>query len=490
MTKRGSPAYSPVMKVAPSELAMATGVAVASVGLIYAMMLSERSTLHHALQLAAPSEVRPGAPLPMRSYLMHGVEADEMPTLIEGDVEVSVLDGERTLSSTVLSRSPTLTGEGALEAPSAPGSYALRAVATGDDGAVLATVTTPLTVSSEAARAAELGRLAAPLSQFALGPITIESGELPPRAFEVRIASGICVPDRPCGLLIDVGADDLEIAIEPGPAIRVLGVPAREGRYIQQWVQVTGSEGEFLLGVTRQGRMVARRSVRLPIALATPYLALGTPFVREGRAPLIVAAPPGRTALVIDIAEDGHFLRTLTLPPAELDEAGLGLLDLALADLPDGIYRLQLRADPFPTDHTVGRLVRVGQPSVEEPLLASDGPITFAFAAADAEASELELPRTVSGLAGDVARIEASRSIVRVVTFAGMLVAGVLLVMAILRRGMAADADAAALMREAGAAYDPEASRHQRRTLALAILALALAVLTGIALVAARAVLE
>lgn len=481
------------MKVARSELAMATGVAVASVGLIYAMLLSERSTLHHALQLAAPSEVRPGAPLPMRSYLMHGVEADEMPTLVEADVEVSVLDGERALSSTLLSRSPTLTSEGALDAPSAPGSYVLRAVATDEDGAVLATVTTPLTVSSDAAPAVELGRLAAPLSQFALGPITIESGELPPRAFEVRVASGICVPDRPCGLLIDVGADDLDIHIEPGPAIRVLGVPTREGRYVQQWVQVTGSEGEFLLGVTRQGRMVARRSVRLPVALATPYLAVGTPFIREGRVPLVLAAPPGRTALLIDLARDGFFLGTLTVPAFEIDEDGLGRVELSLPELEDGIYRVQLRADPFPTDHTVGRLMRVGRPASDaprDPLLASEGPITFAFAAADAEASELELPRTVSGLAGDVARIEASRSIVRVVTFAGMLVAGVLLVMAILRRGMAADADAAALMREAGVADDPDATRHQRRTLALAILALALAVLTGIALVAARAVLE
>ena len=313
--------------------------------------------------------------------------------------------------------------------------------------------------------------------------------KLGPRALDVRIASGVCIPDRPCGLLIDVGADDLDIHIEPGPAIRVLGIPSREGRYVQQWVQVTGSEGELLLGVTREGRMVARRSVRLPIALATPYLAVGTPFIREGRVPLVVAAPPGRTTLLIDLARDGYFLRTLTVPAFEVDETGLGRLDLVLPDLEDGLYRLQMRADAFPTDHTVGRLIRVGHPVIEDALLASDGPITFAFAAADAEASELELPRQVSGLAGDVARIEASRSIVRVVTFAGMLVAGVLLVMAILRRGIAADADAAALMKEAGAAYDPDASRRQRRTLALAILALALAVLTGIALVAARAVL-
>ncbi len=476
------------MKIARSELAMATGVAVASVGLVYAMMLSERSTLHHALQLAAAPEVRPGAPLPIRSYLMHGVAADEMPTLVEGDVEVAIHDGDRALSSVTLARSSTLTGEGALLAPDTPGTYELRAVAR-DEGSVLATVTRPLSVSRDAAPAAELGRLAAPLSQFSLGPIAVEAGERPPRAFDVRVASGVCVPDRPCGLVIDVGEDDVALRLEPGPAIRVLGEPEREGRYVQQWVQVTGSEGELICVLTRAGRAIARRTVRLPVALATPYLALGTPFIRDGRVPLVLAAPPGRTTLLIDVARDGHFERTLTLPPVSFDEAGVGRVDLTLEDLADGIYRLQLRADPFPTDHTVSRLVRVGRPEGVTGALAADGPITFAFAAADAEASELELPRTVSGLAGDVARVEASRSIVRVVTFAGMLVAGVLLVMAILRRGIAADADAAALMREAGASYDADASRHQRRTLMLAILALALAVLTGIALVAARAVL-
>jgi hypothetical protein len=67
-----------------------------------------------------------------------------------------------------------------------------------------------------------------------------------------------------------------------------------------------------------------------------------------------------------------------------------------------------------------------------------------------------------------------------------MLVAAVLIVLAVMRRGIASDAQAARVLREAGAAEDERATRHRRLTLALTVLALAFALLAGTALVAAR----
>lgn len=474
------------MNVRASELVLATGAAIAAVALVYAMMLTERSGLDHALSIAAPTQALPGGSIPVRAYVMHGVSVEDVPALVEADVDVWIADGERELARTSLRASPTTTtAEGALTAPDAPGTYSLHAEAS-TNGSRIATVVRDVVIDADAAPAPELGRLAAPLSQFALGPLVIEASQSPPPAFAVRIESGVCVPERPCAMLVDLGDAALELRVEPGPAVTRIGSIEREGRYLRAQVQVTGSEGELTVVALREGRAVARRSVRLPVGLATPSMVIASPFVRDGHAMLEVAPPPGRSTLLLDVARDGHFVRTVTLTVAEPDDTGHGEVDVDLTDVPPGLVRLQLRADPFPTDRSVSRVVRLGGASETASPFDVDGPIAFAFAAAELEASELELPALVSGLEQDRARVEGTRSIVRVVAIAGMLIAGVLLVMAILRRSMAAEADAEQLLRAAGVGADDSSITTQRRTLVLGVLALALAILTGIALIAAK----
>lgn len=478
------------MKVRRQELGIAAGVGLSALALVYAMLASERTTLHHALQIAAPREALPGSSLPIRGYVMEGIEVGENPTLIDTDIEVRLTvrpsaDGE-PLATMVLSHTATHTSEGTLTVPDAPGTYVLEARAT-SDGTVLASVAQELVVDPEAAPAIELGRLAPALSQFALGPIVIEANETPPTTFDVRIGGGLCVPDQRCSLLVDVGSAGLDVRVEPGPAVTVLDGASREGRYASLPVQVSGSEGELTLIVSEAGRVLCRRSVRLPVALATPLLHVPEPFVREGRLAIEVAAPPGRTELLADLARDGHFVRSFVLPATEPDARGVRALDLALPDLTPGLYRLQLRADPFPTERVTSRMIRVGTDA--PPPFDATGPLAFAFAAADLEGVGLVLPPMVSGLEGDRARIEAGQSIVRAVALAAMLVAGVLLVLAILRRGMASDANANQVLRDAGVEESAIDTRHQRVTLALTVLSLALAILTAVALVAARGVM-
>ena len=481
------------MKVRRSEIAMAAGVSVCALGLVYAMMLSERTALRHALQLAAPAEALPGAPLPVRAYLMHGIAEGDTPTLVEADVEVRLTRpgaSEEQISTEMLETSSTTTMEGTLEAPTEPGHYMLEALAS-SEGSVLASVAVPLTVSADAAPASELGRLAPTLSHFALGPVTLEPSESPPSAFEARVEGGLCIPDQVCSLVVDLGSGGYELRVEPGPAVRVVDGVELEDRYARVSFRVSGSEGDLTLALLREGRLVARRSVRLPVALATPYFAPRTPFVREGRLPSMLAPPPGRTQLLMDVARDGYFVRTVTLPPLSRegsanDPTGLGGLDVDLSDLPPGLYRVQVRADVCPTESVTGRLVRIGPASALSPPFDVEGELAFAFQAADVETTTLALPRLVSGLPEDLARVEAGQSVVRVVAFSAMLIAAVLLVLAVLRRGIASDADAKKVLDEAGVEEDPKAQRQQRMTLVLTVLALALALLTGVALIAAR----
>lgn len=488
------------MKVRRSEIAMAAGVSVCALGLVYAMLLAERTSLGHALQIAAPTEALPGAPLPLRAYLMRGIAEGDTPTLIGADVEVRLWRREPgapqvQLSSGWLEVAPPeategITMEGTLEAPTEPGRYVLEALAS-SEGSVLASVAVPLTVSAEAEPASELGRLAPTLSHFALGPVTLEPSESPPSAFEARVEGGLCVPDQICSLVVDLGSGGYELRVEPGPSVRVVEGVDLEDRYARVRVRVSGSEGDLTLALSREGRLIARRSVRLPVALATPYFAPERPFVREGRLPSLLAPPPGRTQLWIDVARDGHFVRTMTLPPLfgdghEGDPTGPSALDVDLSGLAPGLYRVQVRADAFPTESVTGRLVRIGPASEVSPPFDVQGPLAFAFEAAGVETTTLALPRLVSGLPDDLARIEAGQSVVRVVALAAMLIAAVLLVLAVLRRGIASDADAQKVLDEAGAEEDPVARRHQRMTLVLSVLALALALLTGVALIAAR----
>jgi hypothetical protein len=465
------------------ELALAALAGLTALAFVYAMVVSERASLTHALQLAAPESTLPGAEIPLRAYVLEGIGLGEMPSLTEASVEVELRDGETTLGSVPLRASSTRTSEGALRAPAEAGRFELFAEAR-IGGARIATVRRPLEVAADAPAAPLLAHLTSPLAQFTLGPLVVEPSALPPPRFEVRVEGGVCVPDQPCGVLVDFGEDGHELRVVPGAAVREAGPIEREGRTLRALVQVTGPEGDAELVALSGGLPVARRSVRLPVALATPWLSLPEPFVRGGRLIMEVAPPPGRRALIADVSRDGRFVRSITLPNGDLDAAGRRSVDLSFEGLPEGIYRVSLRADPFPTDHAADRLVRLGTAAAPFDV---EGPLAFAFAAAEREGEGLALPAPESGLEGDRAALEDRRRVVRGLAVAAMLVATIVLVLAVMRRGLASDAVAAAVLRAAGA--EEQHVRRQRLTLALTIAALAFALLAGVALLTARSFL-
>lgn len=505
----------------PVELAVGIGVLVAGAMLVYAMMLAEGIGVRDELMLAASDAARPGETLALRAYLYHDPDAAEGPTPEEGEVGVELRNGAHVLAETTLVPGALRSIEGAITVPeSAHGTLYLVARAH-HEAQLLATVARPLTVSDDAAPAASIERAAPTLAHFSLGPLT--QSELPPAltvvtepgtstpaapppphvdTLDAWVVGGLCVPEVRCLVAVDVGLPSVEprltecAGVEVLPMLPVTGVATR---YHVLPIVVRGPEGTCELEAVSMaegsvGTTVAHRSIRFPVALATPFLGLESASVEAGAAPRYAAvAPPGRDGIVLDVFHAGRWRATHTLPAGTAPEGALAYHDLPGAPLPTGVYLVEARSDALPTTYLAPRLLVVGGEAALR--AAEDAParpgatgteLTFYLAAHEQDA--LALPSTVSGLADDRARLERHKRTARTIAFVGMAVGILLLVVTVLRRGLSADAEARKLMAAAGVAGadDASARRRGRLTVVLMVLALGLACATGAALIAAH----
>lgn len=470
---------------------LAVPIALAAIG--YAVLVAQRWTVEHELQLVAPASVRPGDPIPLRAIVFDGIEDPDGGELVPARVDVELRAGDERVASTRLSPTPTRTAEGEIDAaPSTAGELLLVATARDDDGDVIATAERPLRVDPDAAPLPMTGRLGMPLQHLAAGPVIAEAtdGAVPP--LDVRIAGGTCVPDEPCELWIDAGDADA-ISIEEAPSVTVAQRSSRDGALIHLVVVPHGPDVAVTLIATRLGQPLARREVRLPIALATPWLSAPRVITREPLA-MEAHAPPGRTALVVDAFEAGRWVHTGTLSP--------GAAELPFALGRPGLYLLQAHADPFGGDRAASRYVLLAP---EGSGLSVDGARALLGAAgiqltdpegtdprlllAGAEEELRALPVAASGLEADRARLAARRHRLHVIAALALALGIAVFLITMLRRGLGAAAEAREVMREAG---DPDATSSRNRTrMTIAVLALvgavAVALLAGAALLLARA---
>lgn len=498
------------------ELAVGVGVCVAGAVLVYAMLLAEGIGVRDELMLAAPDAARPGETLALRAYLYHDPENPEGPTPEEGDVDVELRDRARVLSRATLTSGALMSLEGSIAVPEdAHGALYLVARAR-DDGHVVATVARPLEVADDAAPAGEADRAASPLAHFSLGTLTqepvpaalataVEMGllvPLPPHVdtLDAWVVGGVCVPDARCLLAVDVGVTDVEpqltncAGVEVLPPLPVTGVATR---YHVLPLVVHGPEGTCDIAAVSvaegsRGTTVAHRSIRFPVALATPFFGVETAMV-DGSPRYAAIAPPGRDGIVLDVFHDGRWRNTMTLPAANEPSAALDYHELPGDPLPAGVYLFQARSDALPTAYVAPRLVVVGGDAAlaaahEPPARAgARGPELTFFLAAH-EQRGFVLPTATSGLIEDRARLDGRKRAARTIAFVGMAVGIILLVVTVLRRGLSADAQARAVMAAAGVpgADDASARRRGRLNVVLMVLALGLALATGAALIAAH----
>ncbi|MFO0685421.1 MAG: hypothetical protein U0234_25405 [Sandaracinus sp.] len=501
-----------------AEVAVAIGVCVAGGLLVYAMMLAEGAGVRDELMVAAPEAARPGETIALRTYLYGDPDSALGPTPEEGEVRVELRAGARVLERAELAAGALLSAEGAIPVPEdAEGTLSLVAEAR-RAGSLVATVTRPLAIADDAPPAAPLSRQASPLAHFDLGELVadaapapaLEPGVAPPElaavpaplpvvtTLDAWVQGGICVPEVRCVLAVDAGEPGISPRLTECAGVDVLAedAPDPASRYHLLPLVVHGPEGTCRLSAVSAvegsvGTVLAHRTVRLPVALATPALGIEDPIGEAGPR-VSVVAPPGRDAVIVDVFRAGRWMRSATLAASNDPATASSFVAIPGGPLAPGVYLLEARADALATDYVAPRMVVVGG---DEALAAPGSPAPpgargaeLAFRLAMREQTGLALPGAVSGLAEDRARLEARKRTTRTLAFVGIAAGILVLVVTVLRRGLAADAQARALMAAAGVAGadDGAARRRGRLTVVLMVLALGLACATGAALVAAH----
>jgi hypothetical protein len=298
-----------------------------------------------------------------------------------------------------------------------------------------------------------------PMQQWEHGAVTAEPGLHPPRALELRVRGGYCVPEQPCELLVWVGAPAASLQIEGGGVTVLPPTPADSTSGIVRFTGIVrGPEAVATLIARRDGTEVARREVRLLIVQS------GVSFPGDS----ICGAPcwlgfmgPGEDRLILDAFRGGVWSRASSFAdrnqavPMELDE---------------GLWRLQVRSDPYGVESAASYFLWVGDadagPRALRALLVSEGaedPFTLemphdaisardqiAFGGALLETDVVALPRARSGRVQEDIGLGEDRSALRWVSALFVLAIGLLVAGWLMRRGLVASAEARALMSEAG----------------------------------------
>jgi hypothetical protein len=483
-----TPASKSASHRAASAIRFALPLALLAIG--YAVLVSEQWSVSHELQLVAPEEVRPGDPIPVRAFVFGSVEHSEGGELVAAHVTVELRADSTALSRLSLRPSVQSTSEGNLPAVTDQRTLLqLVGVARNEEGEIIATAMRPLAITANARPLPLRGRIGLALQHLDLGPVMMEmAGDAAP-SFDVRVAGGTCVPEEPCELWIDAAPAD-QVTIEDTPQASIVQRSSVDQGLIHFVIVPHGPEVAIELLASRLGQPMARRTVRLPIALATPWLS--APRMSRGfEIDTEVHAPPGSDQLILDVFHDGSWIHTETTNP--------GRTLVSVPDSGPGLYLLQVRADPYGGERVAARYVLVSPTASFEHTRSwldqagvhlADPPDTDPrMLLAGAEEEVRTLPVAASGLDADRARVQERRHRLHVIAAVALGVGIFVFVLLLLRRGFGAAAEAQTVMQEAG---DSEAkSRRNRLRMTLSVLAIvggvALALLAGAAILLARA---
>jgi hypothetical protein len=328
------------------------------------------------------------------------------------------------------------------------------------------------------------------------------------------VAGGACVPEAECVLHVHVGEPPAALVLEPSPsaeALAPLAAPQTQGSppaspeiagVVTLRVKVHGPEAYLTLVAQRAGQPVARRRVRLPVALGAGALALDTRLYDAPARPRFTLGPDAGPCLV-DAQRDGLWLRSATSPDCGMKG------ELPFAALEPGLWRLQARRDPFAADAAGVAVLHVrppGQGAAERlselaaAVLASapdDRLARSVLAAPESHAATLESsagyllavleqglvpqPAPHSSMPAARARLAHERARVRAAALWVLALSGLSLVLLVMRRGLTAADQAGRLMQAAGESSD-ELRRHRLRRLASVALSAALLALAFVAI--------
>jgi hypothetical protein len=467
---------------------VAPGLAAMALVLVLA---GERASIDQDLHVLVPSVALPNESLPLRALLYTQLTAPEGPVLRPQAVDVRLESATgQLLAQTRLqpARGSLADIEGSLRVPSALGEFRLVAQ-TRLDGRYVRTQTL-LRVAQAAPVQLPEGRSLRALQQFAAGPIHAEPGETPPSALHVRVRGGACVPEQPCRALVHVGNPAAMLRIEANSTLTPSPTAAEPSQLTDAIVALDfvthGPEAELRLVAERAGRPVARRAVRLPIALASMVVQTDTTPSHTAEPRVRVFGADG--SCIVDVFAAGRWLRTGSCAACQRDNAW------PFAALPAGLYRVQARSDVFSAQTAGVSSVYVrdpAEPTERMPTLltaaardidASDSfvrqceaaptrcsdPAALAYLSAILENGVFELPPAATGYADRLTGIRERQTRLRSLSLLALALGGLSLGLHIGRRGWSAAVRARQLLQPQS--LDPEFGRRARlRSLALVV---------------------
>jgi len=469
---------------------------------LVAYMLGETVAIDHDLRVVAPPAARPGDGLPVRAFLYGELRAVEGARLVEGELRARVLDeAGRELASQPLRAGHAGSYEGRLQLPTdARGPLRLEVRARVGEGATVAAAA--LHVDPGLPPRLPEPRILRALQQHAPGPVKPVGGAVAPAPLRTVVGGGGCVPEQPCTLWTHVGSPAVGLEVERSAAIFPLRQSAAEtDGVLAHQIRVHGPEAVLNLTARRAGESVARRSVRLPVLLGGAALSLRPPAADGTGLALSLGGEPG--SCIVDAYRDGHWVDTATVEacaegPSAGPSAGSGPAPLSqLSALSAGVWRLQVRRDPFSSARAAVAVLHVppsGGDDAADTLAVLAGrargrersdalvaqvladPARFAkpqdaavatrgYLAAKLEQGVIALPEAFTSYAEAQRRFVERRTRAKFVTIVALVLSGLCLGLLVARRGMAASAQARDIMARAG---DPTA-RDQRRRLVMTL---------------------
>ena len=460
--------------VAPSLAALA----------LVLVLAGEQADIDDDLQLVVPRSATPGDRLPVRALLYTHLRATEGPALRRQPVDL-VLEsatGEQLAHGRLL---PARGGMRDLEAelliPERSDTLRIRAQTRIDGRAVSAAAVLP--VLRVAPQVVPEGRSLRALQQFSEGAIVADPNEEAPSALQVRVRGGACVPEQPCHALVHVGAPAATLRVEGNSAVTPSAESQRASELTSGVVALDfvthGPEAELWLIAERQARRVARRAVRLPVAMgALAVEARALTWSSAERAVIRVLASEG--SCIVDAFRRGHWVRTGSLAVCDRDNP------VPFAGLAAGIYRLQVRGDPFSAQSAGVTSVYVRAPGETDTQIVSalareaqgldandrfaeaclanpelgDTPAALAYLAALMETGIIEAPPPATGYADSLSLLRERQLRLRNLSLLALALGGLSLALRIGGRGLSAGQRARAfLLRES---HDPEFGRRTR----------------------------
>lgn len=464
---------------------------------VLALLLGDARQIDSELHLLAPDRHARGQSVPLRAHLYARLRRPEGPELAAAPLAVELRAGTRVLARTELRAGYANTLDGALALPEAFTGRAVL-VAEAEQGGADVRSERVLDVVPAAELTAPLdprARALPALQRFAPGPVQAHAGAAAvPSALSLQIEGGVCVPERPCTVLVHVG--------EPAAAVRVLETPSvtpdarsrapseATSGVVALRVVTHGPEAALRIAVERDGARVATRAFRLAVALGASALR-ELPRVLNAPAAPSLGLHEEEPGCIVDAFHALRWARTGSLAECR------GREPLPFAPLTPGLWRLQLRRDPFASGSAAVASVYVRAPGEADPqvlarlaraALARDPGDALARAlsadqSTDSRSFEADaryllalldrgvvaLPEPVSGYPRALARLQAARGRVRTLALAVIASCAAILGLLVLQRGLSAASEASRVMTQAGeerAGVDKQRLRMRLRVLA------------------------